>query len=204
MQVCQSEGIKKGLLSAERHAKELVFHCNRMSLFPPVCPGCRGVSSMLRLALPPDPFTRIHLTAWSCCQSVKALDSSLTCKDESCRLTASVPLWQPFDAVHKLRRCLPCWCSANSMPWACRVQMDCEGTWIVRGLHRVRLHSSHSLVECSNTNASLHLCKHLQVWQHKDQDGMQESGGCWPDEPTSGSCPAMLASVCLDHPLEYA
>lgn len=59
---------------------------------------------MTRLALPPDPFTRIQLTAESCCQSVRALESSLTCKHETCQLPASTPLQQPLDAAHKLRR----------------------------------------------------------------------------------------------------
>ena len=85
MQACQSEWISQGLLSAERHAKELVSFC----------PGCRGVSSMMRLALPPAPFTRIQLTAELCCQSVRAPESSLTCKRKTCQLHASVPLWQP-------------------------------------------------------------------------------------------------------------
>ena len=82
-----------------------------------------------------------------------------------------------------------------------------QNGWVMKGrdldLHQVRLHSSDSLVECSNTNASLHLCKHLQAGQHIRQDGLHECDGCWPDEPTSGSCPAM-ASVFLDQLLEYA
>ena len=56
---------------------------------------------MMSLALPPDPFTRMQLTAWSCCQSVRAPESSLTCKHEPCQLPASpAPRGGPLNQCH--------------------------------------------------------------------------------------------------------